>query len=84
MKFCYVFKAPSKVKVIQLTGIHIVAPLTRFHVGGTVPIHVAGIVNDEQSPLSFGNAIPGLVFNWKLANPSVARFHTVHAKVLRQ
>ncbi|XP_076808980.1 nuclear pore membrane glycoprotein 210-like isoform X1 [Clavelina lepadiformis] len=73
-------KAPSKVKVIQLTGIHIVAPLTRFHVGGTVPIHVAGIVNDEQSPLSFGNAIPGLVFNWKLANPSVARFHTVHAK----
>nr|CAB3264509.1 nuclear pore membrane glycoprotein 210 [Phallusia mammillata] len=71
-------KAPAIVRVIQLSGIRIGCPLTRFHVGRFVPLHVEGTSGDNQNPLSFGNAVPGLLFSWKAGNPSVTKLVTVH------
>ena len=67
-------------RVIQLAGIRIDSPLTQFHVGGTIPLHVNGL-DDDMNPLSFGSVKPGLIFTWESGNPSVVKLHTVHAKV---
>ena len=67
--------------MIQLTGIRIDAPLTQYHVGGTIPLHVNGYA-DDQNPMSFGGTVPGLIFKWESGNPSVVKLHTVHSKVV--
>ncbi|XP_078481906.1 nuclear pore membrane glycoprotein 210 [Ciona intestinalis] len=73
-------KAPAKVKVVTLTGVRIIAPITQFRVGKQVPLHVEGITSDARNPLSFGSCIPGLQFTWNNGNTVVTSLHTVHAK----
>lgn len=46
-----------------------------------MPLHVNGL-SDNENPMSFGSSMPGLIFDWKSANPSVIKLHTVHANVI--
>ena len=78
--FQSVFQNPTVVKVVQLAGIRIDSPLTQYHVGGTVPLHVNGL-DDDENPMSFGSAAPGLIFKWESGNPTVVSLRTVHAQV---
>ncbi|KAM9324460.1 nuclear pore membrane glycoprotein 210 [Gastrophryne carolinensis] len=52
-----------QVEVIQLKAVRIHAPITRMKSGTQMPVYVMGISNN-QTPFTFGNAIPGLVFQW--------------------
>lgn len=60
-------------RVIELNGIKIAAPLTRFKVGATVPCWVTGIP-DQISPLILGtiNNYPPIEFHWGLDDSNIA------------
>lgn len=50
--------------VVQITGINIAAPLTRFKVGSTVPVWVTGIP-ESISPLTLASFEDGtLSYSW--------------------
>ncbi|XP_075039219.1 nuclear pore membrane glycoprotein 210 [Mixophyes fleayi] len=54
-----------EVEVIQLKGVRIHAPVTRMKGGTQMPVYVMGI-SSNQAPFSFGNAVPGLIFQWSV------------------
>ncbi|XP_075431104.1 nuclear pore membrane glycoprotein 210 isoform X2 [Ascaphus truei] len=54
-----------EVEVVQLKAVRIHAPITRMKTGTQMPVYVMGITSN-QTPFSFGNAIPGLTFQWSV------------------
>ena len=73
---------PAVVRVVKMSGLRINAPLTRFHVGATVPLYITSNPEDGfLTPFSFANANPGLTFNWKAANTAVLKVQSVYDEV---
>ncbi|XP_063796677.1 nuclear pore membrane glycoprotein 210 [Pseudophryne corroboree] len=64
-KMVIVSKDIVEVEVIQLKGVRIHAPVTRMKSGTQMPVYVMGI-SSNQEPFSFGNAVPGLIFQWSV------------------
>ncbi|XP_052575710.1 nuclear pore membrane glycoprotein 210 [Peromyscus californicus insignis] len=59
-----------EVEVLQLQAVRIRAPITRMRTGTQMPVYVTGITSN-QSPFSFGNAVPGLTFHWSVTKRDV-------------
>ncbi|XP_048212293.1 nuclear pore membrane glycoprotein 210 [Perognathus longimembris pacificus] len=59
-----------EVEVLQLQAVRIRAPITRMRTGTQMPVYVTGITNN-QSPFSFGNAVPGLTFHWSVTKRDI-------------
>ncbi|XP_014445955.1 nuclear pore membrane glycoprotein 210 [Tupaia chinensis] len=59
-----------EVEVLQLQAVRIHAPITRMRTGTQMPVYVTGITNN-QSPFSFGNAVPGLTFHWSVTKRDI-------------
>ncbi|XP_062826039.1 nuclear pore membrane glycoprotein 210 [Anolis carolinensis] len=59
-----------EVKVIQLEAVRIYAPITRMKTGTQMPVYVMGITSN-QTPFSFGSAVPGLTFHWSVTKRDI-------------
>ncbi|KAM5280417.1 nuclear pore membrane glycoprotein 210 [Ctenodactylus gundi] len=59
-----------EVEVLQLRAVRIRAPITRMRTGTQMPVYVTGITNN-QSPFSFGDAVPGLTFHWSVTKRDI-------------
>ncbi|KAL7986057.1 hypothetical protein Chor_011223, partial [Crotalus horridus] len=59
-----------EVEVIQLEAVRIHAPITRMKTGTQMPVYVMGIASN-QTPFSFGNAVPGLKFYWSVTTRDI-------------
>uniref|UniRef100_A0A8C7E6N4 Nucleoporin 210 n=1 Tax=Naja naja TaxID=35670 RepID=A0A8C7E6N4_NAJNA len=59
-----------EVEVIQLEAVRIHAPITRMKTGTQMPVYVMGIASN-QTPFSFGNAVPGLRFYWSVTTRDI-------------
>ncbi|XP_073900657.1 nuclear pore membrane glycoprotein 210 isoform X2 [Castor canadensis] len=59
-----------EVEVLQLCAVRIHAPITRMRTGTQMPVYITGITNN-QSPFSFGNAVPGLTFHWSVTKRDI-------------
>ncbi|ETE69030.1 Nuclear pore membrane glycoprotein, partial [Ophiophagus hannah] len=59
-----------EVEVIQLEAVRIHAPITRMKTGTRMPVYVMGIASN-QTPFSFGNAVPGLRFYWSVTTRDI-------------
>ncbi|XP_061474146.1 nuclear pore membrane glycoprotein 210 isoform X2 [Rhineura floridana] len=59
-----------EVEVIQLEAVRIHAPITRMKTGTQMPVYVMGITSN-QTPFSFGNAMPGLTFYWSVTKRDI-------------
>uniref|UniRef100_A0A8D0E2W9 Nucleoporin 210 n=1 Tax=Salvator merianae TaxID=96440 RepID=A0A8D0E2W9_SALMN len=59
-----------EVEVIQLKAVRIHAPITRMKTGTQMPVYVMGITSN-QTPFSFGNAVPGLTFHWSVTKRDI-------------
>lgn len=67
------------VEVVQLKAIRIRAPITRMKTGTQMPVYVMGLTS-TQTPFSFGNALPGLTFQWSVTKRDILDIHTRHAE----
>ncbi|KAJ3587076.1 hypothetical protein NHX12_013466 [Muraenolepis orangiensis] len=68
-----------EVEVVQLTGIRIRAPITRMKTGAQMPVYVMGLTT-SQTPFSFGNAFPGLVFQWSTTKRDILDIQSRHSE----
>uniref|UniRef100_A0A8C9WHE5 Nucleoporin 210 n=1 Tax=Scleropages formosus TaxID=113540 RepID=A0A8C9WHE5_SCLFO len=68
------------VEVVQLKGIRIRAPITRMKTGTQMPVYVMGLTS-SQTPFSFGNALPGLTFQWSVSKRDILEVTTRHSEV---
>uniref|UniRef100_A0A8D2JFM4 Nucleoporin 210 n=1 Tax=Varanus komodoensis TaxID=61221 RepID=A0A8D2JFM4_VARKO len=59
-----------EVEVIQLEAVRIHVPITRMKTGTQMPVYVMGITSN-QTPFSFGNAVPGLTFHWSVTKRDI-------------
>ncbi|KAM6468057.1 nuclear pore membrane glycoprotein 210 isoform 2-T2 [Liasis olivaceus] len=59
-----------EIEVIQLEAVRIHAPITRMKTGTQMPVYVMGIASN-QTPFSFGNAVPGLTFHWSVTKRDI-------------
>ncbi|XP_060621976.2 nuclear pore membrane glycoprotein 210 [Anolis sagrei] len=59
-----------EVEVIQLEAVRIYAPITRMKTGTQMPVYVMGITSN-QTPFSFGSAVPGLTFLWSVSKRDI-------------
>ncbi|XP_078082042.1 nuclear pore membrane glycoprotein 210-like [Mustelus asterias] len=71
------------VDVIQLKGIKIHAPVTRLRTGTQLPVYAIGITSC-QTPFSFGNAVPGLLFHWTTTKREVIELVSRHSEISLQ
>ncbi|XP_067823987.1 nuclear pore membrane glycoprotein 210-like [Heptranchias perlo] len=71
------------VEVIQLKGIKIHAPVTRLRTGTQMPVYAIGVTS-SQTPFSFGNAVPGLIFHWTTTKREVIELVTRHSEISLQ
>uniref|UniRef100_A0A8C4TG96 Nucleoporin 210 n=1 Tax=Erpetoichthys calabaricus TaxID=27687 RepID=A0A8C4TG96_ERPCA len=71
------------VEVVQLKAIRIRAPITRMKTDTKMPVYVMGI-KSSQTPFSFGNALPGLTFQWIVSKRDVLDVQTRHSEALLQ
>uniref|UniRef100_A0A8C5QI72 Nucleoporin 210 n=1 Tax=Leptobrachium leishanense TaxID=445787 RepID=A0A8C5QI72_9ANUR len=69
-----------EVEVLQLRAIRIHAPITRMKTGTQMPVYVTGITS-QQSPFSFGNAIPGLSFQWTVQKKDFLDIRSRHDEI---
>ncbi|EDL91358.1 nuclear pore membrane glycoprotein 210 [Rattus norvegicus] len=69
-----------EVEVLQLQAVRIRAPITRMRTGTQMPVYVTGITSN-QSPFSFGNAVPGLTFHWSVTKRDVLDLRGRHHEV---
>nr|AAH52468.1 Nup210 protein [Mus musculus] len=69
-----------EVEVLQLQAVRIRAPITRMRTGTQMPVFVTGITSN-QSPFSFGNAVPGLTFHWSVTKRDVLDLRGRHHEV---
>ncbi|XP_018593103.2 nuclear pore membrane glycoprotein 210 isoform X1 [Scleropages formosus] len=67
------------VEVVQLKGIRIRAPITRMKTGTQMPVYVMGLTS-SQTPFSFGNALPGLTFQWSVSKRDILEVTTRHSE----
>ncbi|XP_025060322.1 nuclear pore membrane glycoprotein 210 isoform X2 [Alligator sinensis] len=66
-----------EVEVVQLQAIRVHAPITRMKTGTQMPVYVMGITSN-QTPFSFGNAVPGLTFHWSVTKRDILDIKTRH------
>lgn len=66
-----------EVEVVRLKAIQIRAPITRMKTGTQMPVYVMGLTN-SQTPFSFGNALPGLVFHWSTTKRDILDVQSRH------
>ncbi|KAM5147759.1 nuclear pore membrane glycoprotein 210 [Mantella aurantiaca] len=69
-----------EVEVIQLKAVRIHAPITRMKGGTQMPVYVMGL-SSSQTPFSFGNAVPGLVFHWSVVKRDIIEMRSRHNEV---
>ncbi|XP_066469901.1 nuclear pore membrane glycoprotein 210 [Tiliqua scincoides] len=69
-KVLVVSQAKVEVEVIHLKAVRIHAPITRMKTGTQMPVYVMGITSN-QTPFSFGNCVPGLVFHWSVTKRDI-------------
>ncbi|XP_078065799.1 nuclear pore membrane glycoprotein 210 [Mustelus asterias] len=68
-----------EVEVVQLKAVRIHAPITRMKTGTLMPVYVMGITSN-QTPFTFGNAIPGLTFHWTVTKRDIIDLGTRHSE----
>ncbi|XP_043934036.1 nuclear pore membrane glycoprotein 210 isoform X1 [Protopterus annectens] len=68
-----------EVEVLRLKGIRIRAPITRMKTGTEMPVYVMGMASN-QTPFSFGNAVPGFVFYWSVTKRDILDIRTRHSE----
>ncbi|XP_010007165.1 PREDICTED: nuclear pore membrane glycoprotein 210, partial [Chaetura pelagica] len=68
-----------EVEVVQLTAVRIHAPITRMKMGTQMPVYVMGITS-SQTPFSFGNAAPGLTFQWSVTKKETLEIKSRHSE----
>ncbi|XP_067096636.1 nuclear pore membrane glycoprotein 210 isoform X1 [Osmerus mordax] len=78
-KLVVVSQDEVEVEIVQLRGIRIRAPITRMKTGTQMPVYVMGLTS-SQTPLSFGNAIPGLTFHWSTTKRDILELQSRHAE----
>ncbi|XP_069500079.1 nuclear pore membrane glycoprotein 210 [Ambystoma mexicanum] len=78
-KLVVVSQDTVEVEVIQLIAVRIRAPITRMKTGTQMPVHVMGITSN-QTPFSFGNAVPGLTFKWSVTKRDILDVKTRHSE----
>lgn len=78
-KLVVVSQDEVEVEVVQLRGIRIRAPVTRMKTGTQMPVYVMGLTS-SQTPLSFGNAQPGLTFHWSTTKRDIVELQSRHAE----
>ncbi|XP_044881226.1 nuclear pore membrane glycoprotein 210 [Mauremys mutica] len=66
-----------EVEVVRLVAVRIRAPITRLKTGTQMPVYVMGITSN-QTPFSFGNALPGLTFHWSVTKRDILDIKTRH------
>ncbi|XP_039627245.1 nuclear pore membrane glycoprotein 210-like [Polypterus senegalus] len=71
------------VEVVQLKAVRIRAPITRMKTDTKMPVYVMGI-KSSQTPFSFGNALPGLTFQWIVSKRDVLDVQTRHSEAMLQ
>ncbi|XP_059163994.1 nuclear pore membrane glycoprotein 210-like [Physella acuta] len=67
------------VNVIILKGIRIHAPLTRLQTGTQMPVYAMGVTENE-TPFSFGNSVPPLIFIWTASSRDVIQLQSIYHK----
>ncbi|XP_055899109.1 nuclear pore membrane glycoprotein 210-like [Biomphalaria glabrata] len=67
------------VNVIVLKGVRIHAPLTRLQTGTKIPVYALGLTENE-TPFSFGNTVPPLIFTWTASSREVLKLQSVYSK----
>uniref|UniRef100_A0A8C6NDG7 Uncharacterized protein n=1 Tax=Melopsittacus undulatus TaxID=13146 RepID=A0A8C6NDG7_MELUD len=78
-KLVVVSQDKVEVEVVQLTGVRIHAPITRMKTATQMPVYVMGITS-SQTPFSFGNAVPGLMFHWSVTKRDILDIKTRHSE----
>ncbi|CAL8275956.1 unnamed protein product, partial [Boreogadus saida] len=68
-----------EVEVVQLRAIRIRAPITRMKSGAQMPVYVMGLTT-SQTPFSFGNALPGLLFHWSTTKRDILDVQSRHSE----
>ncbi|XP_054833051.1 nuclear pore membrane glycoprotein 210 [Eublepharis macularius] len=82
-KVVVVSQAVVEIEVIQLHAVRIHAPITRMKTGTQMPVYVMGITSN-QTPFSFGNAIPGLTFHWSVTKRDILDVKARHSEASLQ
>ncbi|CAL8325175.1 unnamed protein product [Merluccius merluccius] len=68
-----------EVEVVQLKAIRIRVPITRMKSGAQMPVYVMGLTSSE-TPFSFGNALPGLIFHWSTTKRDILDVQSRHSE----
>ncbi|XP_030211454.1 nuclear pore membrane glycoprotein 210 [Gadus morhua] len=68
-----------EVEVVQLRAIRIRAPITRMKSGAQMPVYVMGLTT-SQTPFSFGNTLPGLLFHWSTTKRDILDVQSRHSE----
>uniref|UniRef100_A0A3P8X2Y5 Nucleoporin 210 n=1 Tax=Cynoglossus semilaevis TaxID=244447 RepID=A0A3P8X2Y5_CYNSE len=76
-KLVVVSEDQVEVEVVCLAGIRIRAPITRMKTGTQMPVFVMGLTN-SQTPFSFGNAVPPLMFHWSTTKRDILDVQSRH------
>lgn len=66
----------AEVHVKPLSGVRIVAPMTRVRQGTEMPISFAGL-DDAESPFAFGDSNPSLKVEWAVTNALSGTIHSL-------
>lgn len=66
----------AEVHVKPLTGVRIVAPMTRLRQGTEMPISFAGL-DDAETPFAFGDSNPLLKVEWTVTNALSGTIHSL-------
>nr|XP_033781607.1 nuclear pore membrane glycoprotein 210 [Geotrypetes seraphini] len=82
-KLVVVSQDKVEVEVVYLKAVRIQTPITRMKTGTQMPVYVMGITSN-QTPFSFGNAVPGLVFHWSVTKRDILDVRTRHDEALLQ
>ncbi|XP_015284400.1 PREDICTED: nuclear pore membrane glycoprotein 210 [Gekko japonicus] len=82
-KVVVVSQAKVDIEVIQLQAVRIHAPVTRMKTGTQMPVYVMGITSN-QTPFSFGNAVPGLTFHWSVSKRDILDVRARHSETSLQ
>ncbi|KAM4721755.1 LOW QUALITY PROTEIN: nuclear pore membrane glycoprotein 210 [Rhinophrynus dorsalis] len=70
-----------EVEVFQLAAVRIHAPITRMKAGTQMPVYVMGVTS-SQTPFSFGNAVPGLSFQWSVVKRDFIDIRSRHHEAM--
>ncbi|XP_054706619.1 nuclear pore membrane glycoprotein 210-like [Uloborus diversus] len=65
------------VDCISLKEVKIYSPLSRMVVGTEMPLYVMG-TTEQETPFTFGTALPSAKFKWSISNDKVASLHNLY------